>query len=164
MNGFYAENNDLQKFPRPGGGPGLVCELTLPAGEYLVWAKLELAISHSNPQQAGGGQAALAFDTAHDVALVPLHLDTGAHIKTIALMLAAKTGRAHRARLYFTEAYGTPTYISHARIMALKVDGLEETRVGADWDRVPDDEQEKLRDAILRAKLTDRGSIKLPDP
>jgi hypothetical protein len=41
--------------------------------------------------------------------------------------------------------------------MALQVDALAESEIGQDRNEAPVDEEERLRDAIFKAKLIDRG-------
>lgn len=75
--------------------------------------------------------------------------------ETLNLMCAANVDRPRRARLYVQNLYPLPVYCNTSKIMALQLDTLVETERGEDRQDAPADEDERLRDALLKGVYRD---------
>ena len=163
MNAFYVQNNNNLKLAYPDQiGPVPLLEQTLDPGSYLIWGRFSAGVSESDTSSTlpyWGGEGFLVFGDAHDSAFVGSGADDGENNSSVSLMLAAKSGRSHRVRLYFVNLYPRPVYIAHARIMVLQVESLAQAAAGVDTDAAPADEDERLSDAIVMAKIKDQSGF-----
>lgn len=157
---------------RANHGPGvLVGAVHLNPGSYFVWARLTLMVKVPELNQSPPPPpiepypsttffdqfVVLALGTAADYGYFQLKPEYQESIDMVSLMCAATISRASRARLYVSSSYPVPIHVVTTRILALQVEGLEEIAQGTYHflGGVPQDEEEQLRDAVLRAKLTD---------
>lgn len=159
MRGYSFENHNNLKIV--SGAPAtLVGHLDLEAGSYLAWGKLSLGVNVAGgypppPYPHATGVAFLALGDADDTAYFGVKPDAAENNATLNLMCAATIPRSRRARLYLLNLYPLPVYCHHIRLMALQVDALVEREAGEDQQEAPTDEQERLRDAIMKGKVTD---------
>ena len=164
MRGFYFENHNNLKIVS-GTSYNLIGQIDLEAGSYMVWGKLSLGVS-----VAGGypppawpnavGVAALALGEADDIAYFGVTPESAENNTTVNLMCAATINRGRRARLYVINLYPLPIYCHDIKLMALQMETLAETEEGEDRQDAPEDKEEKLRDAILNAKLRTHISVR----
>lgn len=164
MRGFYFENHNNLKIVS-GTSYNLIGHLDLEAGSYMVWGKLSIGVN-----VAGGypppawpdavGAASLALGEADDIAYFGVKPESAENNTNLNLMCAATITRGRRARLYVINLYPLPIYCHDIKLMALQIDSLVETEEGEDRQDAPEDKEERLRDAILKAKFKDRISIR----
>lgn len=163
MRGYSFENHKNLKVVS-GTGSNLVGHLDLEAGSYLVWGKLSLGVNVAGgypppPWPDATGVAFLALGDSDDMAFYGVKPVSAENNTTLNLMCAATISRARRARLYLHNLYPLAVYCHSIKLMALEVDPLVERETGEDRQDAPEDEDDRLRDAILKAKLTDRLHI-----
>lgn len=161
MRAFSFENHTNLKIAS-GTGHNLIGQLELDAGSYLVWGKLSLGVNVQSgyPPPAypyTAGMASLALGEADDIAFFGVKPDPGENNATLNLMCAATINRSRRARLYLINLYSVPVYCHAIKVMALQVDSLSEHELGQDRRDAPEDKEERLRDALLKAKISDRS-------
>ena len=161
MRGFYFENHNNLKI-ESGKGHVLVGDIVLEAGSYMVWGKLSLGVNVASgypppPWPDTVGLASLVLGEADDQAYFGVKPDSAENNSTLNLICAATISRSRRARLYLINLYPLPVYCHDIKLMALQVDALAESEIGQDRNEAPVDEEERLRDAIFKAKLIDRG-------
>lgn len=166
MRGFYFENHNNLKI-ESGKGHILVGQLVLDAGSYMVWGKLSLGVNVASgypppPWPYATGLASLALGGADDQAYYGVKPDSAENNSTLNLMCAATINRSRRARLYLINLYPLPVYCHSIKLIALQVDTLTESEIGQDRDEAPADEEERLRDAIFKARLIDRNWLRIP--
>ncbi len=164
MHGFYFENHNNLKIVS-GTSHTLVGHLDLDAGSYMVWGKLSLGVNVQGgypppPWPHAVGVAFLALGNADDQAYFGVKPSSAENNTNLNLMCAATIDRGRRARLYVLNLYPLPVYCHHIKLMALHLDSLVEREVGDDRMDAPEDRDEALRDAILKAKLVDRATIR----
>lgn len=165
MRGLYFENHN-GLIIESGQGIIRVGHLDLEAGSYMLWGKLSVGVSVSNglPPPAypyTSGVAYLVLGDADDEAIFRVKPEVAENSDTLSLMCAASIDRSRRARLSLINLYRLPIICFHVKMVALQVDTLVQYEVGRDGPAPEDQEEreERLRTAILRAKLTDRPSI-----
>ena len=131
----------------------------------MVWGKLSVGVNVASgyPPPAwpdAVGVAALALGEADDMAYFGVKPESAENHCTLSLMCAATITPGRRARLYVNNLYPLPIYCSDIKLMALQMDTLTETEEGEDRQDAPEDKEERLRDAILKAKMSDRTKIR----
>lgn len=160
MRGFLFENHTTVKV-QSGTGPILLGHLDLEPGAYLVWGKLSVGVNGISgypppPWPDATGAAFLALGAADDMAFYGVKPASAENNGNISLMCAATITRGRRARLYLQNLYPLPVFCNFAKVMALQVETLTEREIGEDRQDAPEDAEERLRDAIIKAKLSDR--------
>lgn len=166
MRGFYFENHNNLKI-ESGKGHVLVGQLTLEAGSYMVWGKLSLGTNVAGgypppPWPYATGLASLVLGGADDQTYFGLKPDSAENNSTLNLMCAATISRSQRARFYLINVYPLPVYCHDIKLTALQVDTLIESEIGQDTNEAPADEEERLRDAIFKARVVDRKLMRIP--
>jgi hypothetical protein len=164
MRGFYFENHNNLKIVS-GTSHNLIGHLDLDAGAYMVWGKLSLGVNVATgypppPWPNAVGVASLVLGEADDRATFGVKPESAENNTTLNLMCAATINRSRRARLYLINLYPLPIYCHDIKLMALQVETLAEREVGEDRQDAPEDKEERLRDAMLMAKLSDRTLIR----
>lgn len=162
MRGFSFVNNGNIKVD--SSGAVLVGQLELEPGSYLLWGKLSIGVNVATgyPPPAWpytAGAAFLALGTTADQCYFGLKPEAGGNNSAVNLMCATTITRHQRARLYLQNLYPLATYGHFIRILALQVDQLAEREVGDGRINAPQDQEELLRDAIQRARLTDQTAL-----
>ena len=156
MEAFFYANHTSQIFDSINTpGYRLIGELELDPGNYLVFAKADIATNVAGgypppvwPQ--GGGAVYLTLGKSSDTAYATVKPETGNNVETIALMVAAEIGRTRRTRLYILTPYPLRTVVNSVRLAALRVDKLTIVEVGTDSTDLPE-ERDLLVDFVMQA-------------